>query len=356
MNDHNIYCVTSAQSVGCTFLDWSIHWLSGQSQFYQASAGYWTPLVQDPLSSGDVRNAHGHPKNHPAGWQHTRSIVKKLKSVSSVSQTSLYAAPMHADKACQDLQIDIHELSDPSTLTKCMKYQQDDYVSALDWLVQQAVPVIYVSVDQQAVGYFWQYRSLDRHYAIPRKANSLAAKAQEHQDIFFAQSQHTWQELGLVNVWDNRERQALDMRPFQRFQHSAQTFPFVHHWISCQDLWFDTERTIKRAIEWLGLPVDHARLGHWRSIASRWQCQHNDLLRFYRMLPEIVDATIKGNYFELPALTLRQEAIVLHCLIYQHGLNLKSWQLEHFPNNTKQLHGLLEPNIHPVESYSNHLL
>jgi len=356
MNDHNIYCVTSARSVGCTFLDWSIHWLSGQSRFYRASVGEWTPLVQDPLSSTGVNNAHGHPKNHPAGWNHTKSTVDRLKSVSSVDQTSLYPVSMHAEEVCQALQIDIQQLSDPSTLKKFEQYQQNDYVSALDWLVKQSIPVIYVSVDQQAVGYFWHDRSLDRHYAMARKANSLAAKEQEYQDIFFAQSQQAWQEPGLGNVWDERERQALDTRPFKPLQYSAQTFPFLHHWISCQDLWFDTERTIKRAIEWLGLPVDHARLGQWRSIASRWQCQHNDLLRFYRMLPEIVDATIKGNYFELPALTLRQEAIVLHCLIYQHGLNLKSWQLEHFPNNTKQLHDLLEPNIHPVESYSNHLL
>ena len=36
-------------------------------------------------------------------------------------------------------------------------------------------------------------------------------------------------------------------------------------------------------------------------------------------------------------------------LIYKYGLNLKTWQLEKFPNNTKQLHELLEENIHPIE-------
>lgn len=355
MNDHSIYCVTSARSVGCTFLDWSIHWLSGQSHFYQASAGDWIPLVQDPLRSYGVSNAHGHPRNHPAGWDNIRATVNQLKSLPS-GQTSLYPVPMHADQACQDLKIDIQQLNDPSTLTKFEKYVHNDYVFALTWLVQQSIPVIYVSLDQQATGYFWQIRSLERHWAAPKKANSTAEKEQEHQDIFFAKSQQTWQALNLVNRWDERERLALDMRPFRPLQYKAQTFPFVHHWISCQDLWFDTERTIKRAIEWLDLPIDLVRLDPWRSIMSRWQCQHNDLLCFYRMLPEIVDATIKGNYFKLPSLTLQQEAIVLHCLIYQHGLNLKSWQLEHFPSNTKQLHDLLEPNIHPVESYCNHLL
>lgn len=355
MNDQHIYCVTSARSVGCTFLDWSIHWLSGQSYFYQASAGDWIPLVQDPLLSSGVSNAHGHPKNHPAGWDNIRSTVNQLKSLPS-GLTSLYPVPIHPDLTCQRLQLEIQQMSDSGTLRKINQYQQDDYVSALDWLTKQDIPVIYVSVDQQATGYFWTIRSLERHYAAPRKAGSTAEKEQEYQDIFFAKSQQTWQARNLVNIWDERERLALDMRPFDLMQFKAQTFPFVYHWISCQDLWFDTERTIKRAIEWLDLPIDPSRLDPWRSITSRWQCQHNNLLRFYRMLPEIVDATIKGNYFELPSLTLQQEAIVLHCLIYQHGLNLKSWQLEHFPSNTKQLHALLEPNIHPVESYSNHLL
>ena len=46
-------------------------------------------------------------------------------------------------------------------------------------------------------------------------------------------------------------------------------------------------------------------------------------------------------------LDLMQEAAIQRELIYNYSLNLKTWQLEKF-TNTKQLHGLLEPNLHPI--------
>ena len=44
-------------------------------------------------------------------------------------------------------------------------------------------------------------------------------------------------------------------------------------------------------------------------------------------------------------LDIFQEAAIQRELLYKHNLNLKIWQLEKF-KNTKQLHNLLEPNIH----------
>ena len=46
-------------------------------------------------------------------------------------------------------------------------------------------------------------------------------------------------------------------------------------------------------------------------------------------------------------LDLMQEAAIQRELIYNYSLNLKTWQLEKF-TNTKQLHNLLEPNLHPI--------
>ena len=60
-----------------------------------------------------------------------------------------------------------------------------------------------------------------------------------------------------------------------------------------------------------------------------------------------MDAIVNNWHYEID-LTFEQEVIVQHCLIYQHGLNLKTWQLEQFPRNTRDLHRLLEPNTHTV--------
>jgi len=85
---------------------------------------------------------------------------------------------------------------------------------------------------------------------------------------------------------------------------------------------------------------------------SDWQKKQLDLLDFCYNQPHIVDAIVNNLYYEID-LTFDQEIIIQHCLIYQHGLNLKTWQLEKFPNNTQDLHKLLEPNIHSVENIYN---
>ena len=49
---------------------------------------------------------------------------------------------------------------------------------------------------------------------------------------------------------------------------------------------------------------------------------------------DVFDAIVHNWYYEIDNLTFEQEVIIQHCLIYQHGLNLKTRQLEKFPSNT----------------------
>lgn len=338
MSVPKIYCATSARSVGCTFLDWSIYWLSGQQEFYQTASRSWIPLIDNPLAKNKLANAHAHLKNHPCGFRAVKLEIAYLKEVASKANiSSCYPIPLYLETACEELGIDPSTLADAHTQHLINRYVEQDYRDALTWLWEQSVPVIYVSVDPCARGYFWQNRS-----------RSTDVVQREHQDRYFSESQRIWNDLALSNIWDQRERMALDIRPFDPLEFANFTLPFEHHWINCQTLWFDTEHAVLDAMGYLDLSVDQSRLEIWRPIMTNWQKIHNDQLMFYRSLPEIVEATVKGHYFRLPSLSLWQETIVLHCLIYQHNLNLKSWQLDRFPNNTIDLHALLEPNIHPL--------
>ena len=56
---NKLICCTSNRSVGCTFLDWSIHFLSGQNKFFNVDQRAWIDLAKNPL---DTLNAHGHKK------------------------------------------------------------------------------------------------------------------------------------------------------------------------------------------------------------------------------------------------------------------------------------------------------
>lgn len=346
-----IFCVTSARGLGCTFLDWSVYWLSGQDHVYDLRAKQWLAITEDPLkTTGAVSNAHNHAKNHPSGSMATKDAVRALLSADhSERRTSFYPFPLHLDLALEQIGRSAHDLQDAKVRHDASQLRQDDYLDTLAWIHTQQIPVIYVAIDPLVAGYFWQPRSLERGLVKPSRPNSLDDVWQEYDDIFFKRSTETWDAMGLTDVWDQRERMALNMRPFAKIPMSDLTLPFKHQWINCQDLWFDTERTISRAMSWLDLEITTTRLDHWRSVAQRWQATHNDHLRFYRQLPQIVRAIVRGHDFEIPPLTLRQEATVLHCLLYQHDLNLKSWQLCRFPNNARDLHALLEANIHPLD-------
>lgn len=350
MVNPGIFCVTSAESVGCTFLDWSIHWLSGGDQTYVVEQQQWLPLCQDPLLNQSVSNAHGYQKNHPSGFEHTQHHVQMLRQAPELGGKSLYPFPLHLDRCSEKIGVDVRDVSHGHAIKQVIEYQKQDYHHMISWLItQQNIRCIFVALDPKVQGYVWNLRSIERFTWRPDPANTAEDMINEHQDIFFSGSQTTWRDLGLTDTWDRRERMALDIRPFDARAYEDFDIPHEHLWINCQDYWFDTQRTVIDAMKWLDLPVIQQRLDSWLPIMRRWQTVHNDALKFYRILPKIVRSIVKGTPFPLPDLTLYQEAIVQHCLIYWHGLNLKTWQLTKFPDNTVELHKLLEPNIHNID-------
>jgi hypothetical protein len=70
-------------------------------------------------------------------------------------------------------------------------------------------------------------------------------------------------------------------------------------------------------------------------------------VRFVWYFEIILDNIIKGVNFDLQRfhLDISQEAAIQQALICRHNLNLKTWELIKF-ENTRQLHMLLEANIH----------
>ena len=74
-----IVCSISTLSIGCTFVDWSIHFLAGKDQYYSFELQQWIPLVSNPLTDC---NAHGHDRNHPGGIENLKIISEILKQSS----------------------------------------------------------------------------------------------------------------------------------------------------------------------------------------------------------------------------------------------------------------------------------
>ena len=349
-----IYCVSSVQSLGCTFVDWSLLYLSGQQHFFNVKESSFVAVIGDPLLlDNSTPNAHGHKKNHPSGKMQTIDYASKLKAKSNgIDLFSMYPFPLYEDHCCYDLGFDPADISQPDRLRSVRDYQKHDYLGMLRSMsVDQDIPVIYVWYDHRSFGYHWTARSLDRKMLSDEKPSSLQDCIDEYQEFFFQDSLLAWENLGLRDPWDIRERLALNIRPFD--QHWGQNLvpeTGVNFVINCLDLWSDTESIITDIMTGLGINIRRDRLASWRTITKTWQGIQQQHMEFPSNLTTILDSIINNRDYIMPKLSFYQEAIIQHCLIYQHGLNFKTWMLSKFPDNTRDLHILLEPNIHHIDA------
>lgn len=334
-----IVCSTSTQSAGCTFLDWSVHFLSGQTEFYHVLNG-WIPLSHNPVTR---LNAHGHNKNHPAGLVETQLAVKKLQQSNRL--TSVYPYPMQLDHAARKLNIDPKQAT-RAQWQEIFDLRNADYNQMLAMCGQNNVKVIFVALDDHLSMYANTVRSLDRLPLSKRPAHSQQEIRNELDQMFFRDSVNTWTNLGLTDIWDMRERYALN-KDLLEWKQQPVDLNFDHYWINAQNLWYNGEREIPRIVKWLELEIDSTRIEPWIAVYREWQKLQLDTLQFQYNYQHIVKSIVNNWSYEID-LTFEQEIVIQHCLIFEHGLNLKTWQLEKFPNNTKDLHKLLEPNIHPL--------
>lgn len=345
---NNIVCVTSPVSVGCTFLDWSIHFLSGNNKFYSTKNLEWLPLSQDPILK---INAHGHNRNHPSGYDQAWQCVNQLATVSKTDLMSFYPCLLHADVAGKAL--DIFDNPDAEKQKQIQQYQQNDYAKMINSFIESNIKVVYVSLSKNNILYKIQNRQIDRQYFSNKPANSLLDVSDHFDQLFFKDSIEQWKQSGLTNIWDHRERLALCSRPFD-------TSPLMENLeiirseqycqIDAQSLWYNGKNTLKKIMYFLNINIDENAWAPWSEVYYKWQQMQLNILEFSINFKHLMHAIVNNWYYEIGNLTFEQEVVIQHCLIYQYGLNLKTWQLEKFPPNAQDLHKLLEPNIHQIES------
>lgn len=343
----SVFCITSRGSVGCTFFDWTIHFLSGQQDFYQADQQQWIPLSQDPVLE---INAHGHPKNHPGGSIKTQQQILKMHSLPQDKLYSIYPTTHRISYVAKHLGIPLDLVGDPENYKKIAKYNNNDFNSLFEFCHQTSTKLIFVGNEPSTQLYHLYARHLETGFLDDSPQNSISDAIEEQNQIFFKNSKKIWEELNLIAIWDKREQLALDTRPFHITESNSDKMTFPHLWISVTELWYNGEQAALKMCKYLGLEVDQQRLGTWRHIYAKWQAKQLKLLEFCYSYQHIVDSIVNNWYYEID-LTFEQEVVIQHCLIYQHNLNLKTWQLTKFPSNTQDLHKLLEANIHPLRDY-----
>lgn len=345
-----IFCVTSVNSIGCTFLDWSIHFLSGQNKFYNIISG-WDKLSSNPISK---ENAHGHPKNHPSGYHTTLDVINHLKTVDG-ELLSLYPTIIHADTALKNLGLDINKVADEQSgvLQSVFEYQKDDYAKLILSCINNNIKTIYVKQNFFPL-YNLFIRTLDRKLFEPKPAATTNELREEFLEVFFRpDDKNAWGDIfNNLPIWDQREAIALNIRPFKSYAiDSKVNFSMPHFLIDAMDLWLNGKQKIIEVLDYLGLELNQQRYQSWLSIYDQWREIHLKILNFCWNVDYICESIVSNHYLDLRSynLDLWQEAIIQHILIYKYNLNLKNWQLTSFPKNTQDLHKLLEANIHSTE-------
>ena len=95
-----LICTTSLYSLGATFVDWTINFLSGKTEFFNVKENKWLPVSDNPLTAF---NAHGHKRSVTCGNTNTIEIVKQLQNLDS-EFVSFYANPIRFDQIVAQVQ------------------------------------------------------------------------------------------------------------------------------------------------------------------------------------------------------------------------------------------------------------
>lgn len=343
----SVYHITSQYSVGCTFFDWSIHFLSGQTHHYNLLQQQWLALPNDPVQE---LNAHGYQKNHPMGFVNTHKFTESLLSMPQDHLYSAYPYPLKIGAAAAEKNIPIDDIGVPSVKSQIFQHISKDFDQLFEFCNLHNVKLIYIGDHPSIQLYHLETRALEGGIIDHRKYNNVKEEKQHRRELFFKNSIDAWNHAGLTDIWDQREQQALDSRPFDCQELDLKNMTYPHLWINCQELWYNGEQAVLKMLSYLSLDIVSDRMTAWRHIYAKWQAQQFRSLSFCYNYQHIVNSIVNNWYYEID-LTFDQEVVIQHCLIYQHNLNLKTWQLSKFPTNTQDLHKLLEPNTHPVINY-----
>jgi hypothetical protein len=233
---------------------------------------------------------------------------------------------------------------------KIVARQKQDFVDTINYIASQPIELIYIDTAPESALYLIESRTKEATVTRDPDGHTLYNKEQitkDYQELFFKDSVTVWNQQNLTSIWDERERLALCTRPFD-FDSVDIALKSPHLLVDSRSLWVNGEKVVTQSLDYLGLCVDQSRLVSWQQIYKKWQQPQLCNLEFAFNYRHIVNAIINNLWLEID-LTFEQEVVIQHCLIYNHGLNLKTWQLEKFPKNTQLLHQLLEPNIHHID-------
>jgi hypothetical protein len=324
-----LIAVLTDPAVGGTFLTWSLHYLAGHDRYYCVERKVWEALPDNPLTE---RNSHGFTPNQPNNRSGFDNMYPLLNSIPAEGFHSIYFHNFDYST----------ESADPNMQAVLAELEQD-----------QLVLLTCAPAHQRYQTRFQRRSGMSLSWAVPGQVlDNDWTGLDDYVDHFFKESADVWRQSNLTEIWDQREFFALN----GVYKTAPSILPNVdltreHYRMDTMDLWNTFDDTVDLLFDSVKQTVDSTRRDSWNKIYQAWRKVHYKNMLFVWYFDDIIDYIVNGYSMDLTKfdLDIVQEASIQHELIYKHNLNLKTWQLEKF-TNTKQLHNLLEPNIHPLKT------
>ena len=323
----NIIGVVTDPVVGGTFLSWTLHYLAGHVQTYRVKHSKWIDLLDDPTT--DI-NAHNFEPNQPSILSHFELIFDELVHTQSDSFHSIYFHNFNTDN--HNTGIAVRQLQSNIDKGIILSLADNQFLYQVGYKARSGM------------GRKWT----DRNVVLTDSDEIF----DDYIDYFFKDSKEKWDKLGLTDIWDKREFIALNIN-FKKTVSINTAIDNTNKFyvLNCMDLFTTFDITVYKLFEYLNLIVNPDRFKKWITVYAKWKQLHYTRIRFVWYFNSIIANIITGKAMDLTSfdLDIMQEAAIQRELIYAHSLNLKTWQLEKF-TNTKQLHNLLEPNLHNLNT------
>lgn len=326
-------------NTGGHFIDWSLSYLSGQKQTWVNGAIIDLPDAIAP----DSKNFHHHKINMIHGFQNCQQLVHNVSQL-PVSSVNVYLTPLPLHQVLDQLFGVSVEQANTKQMHQANEYIDQDTQQMITWL----------QINNHRVAFF-DYKDLDylsvfyNNRAVFNYYNQPLATSEEFWNLytnsFFKKSTEQFDD----EIWDRREQLALIVQ----VDKGIDFVPMINHALSHlyynnDDVWNDLLNVVKEMLDFFNLEFQQDRLESWQSVYNAWRTKHDPY--FARHFDRIVKAIVNNEYLSLTRFNLNfyKEVLIQRELIIKYNLNLKTWQLSKFPNNTQELHKLLEPNIHAV--------
>jgi hypothetical protein len=335
-----IIAATSDDSIGNTFLTWSIYYLSG------TNINPWiTPdwqlvnleLVENPMTT---INAHAHKKIHKAG-SHNFERALDLIEDGPDNLYCLYPVGYYFYEIAEKLYPGV------STTTKDLTKDQIDHIIQYTCDTTATLATICTKRDVK-----WIHVANTKIYDSyrPRQLGNFVREAREAT---------TWEEKYLnVFNWMYPDKLNNKQTPWERRETIALNFVYDDHnkrspnWdfsqpnytIEATALWYDLEYYIKHIMNYCSVDIDYTRWDHWCSVYKQWHQMWLENNRLPRNIEHVCESILNGWDHDLTQYDLDwlDECYIQHKLIYEYNTTLKSYGLDKFPGNTRDFKELLE--------------